>query len=179
VWERAAACCTRARAEPGSNGGADGATEDGSKKWVRADVARTCCGRRVSRRWRVLEPDTMLQAQLTCRAPPQARCSLRPRRVASAAARCSAAAAPPPVRSSTHAVAGGVKLEVLQCAAHDAAAASGKPALCFLHGSSHASWCWAEHFLPHFAAAGYDAYALSMRGHVRAAWRVRVAAWPV
>jgi pimeloyl-ACP methyl ester carboxylesterase len=111
----------------------------------------------------------MLHTQLSY-ASPLARCELRPRRRAAAVVRCSAASAPPPaVRSSTHAVSGGVKLEVLHCAA-DAAVAS-RPALCFLHGSSHASWCWAEHFLPHFAARGYDAYALSMRGHVRVATR--------
>jgi non-heme chloroperoxidase len=28
-----------------------------------------------------------------------------------------------------------------------------------------AAWCWAEHFLPYFAAAGFDAYAASFRGH--------------
>ena len=39
-----------------------------------------------------------------------------------------------------------------------------KPQLIFIHGSFHASWCWAEHCLPHFASAGYPCYALSLRG---------------
>jgi alpha-beta hydrolase superfamily lysophospholipase len=35
----------------------------------------------------------------------------------------------------------------------------------FVHGMSHAAWCWAEHFLPYFAQHGYVSYALSLRGH--------------
>jgi pimeloyl-ACP methyl ester carboxylesterase len=37
--------------------------------------------------------------------------------------------------------------------------------LLFVHGKWHAAWCWAEHFLPYFAAHGYLSYALSLRGH--------------
>jgi|APFre7841882724_1041349.scaffolds.fasta_scaffold01256_8 non-heme chloroperoxidase len=37
--------------------------------------------------------------------------------------------------------------------------------LLFVHGAYVGAWCWAEHFLPHFAAAGFDAYAVSLRGH--------------
>ena len=39
-----------------------------------------------------------------------------------------------------------------------------KPPLLFIHGSFHASWCWAEHYLPHFASLGYHSSALSLRG---------------
>ncbi len=35
----------------------------------------------------------------------------------------------------------------------------------FVHGMWHAAWCWEEHFLDYFARHGYEAYALSMRGH--------------
>jgi pimeloyl-ACP methyl ester carboxylesterase len=35
----------------------------------------------------------------------------------------------------------------------------------FVHGMSHAAWCWAEHFLPYFAQHGYVSHALSLRGH--------------
>lgn len=35
----------------------------------------------------------------------------------------------------------------------------------FVHGMSHAAWCWAEHFLPYFARHGYASHALSLRGH--------------
>ena len=38
------------------------------------------------------------------------------------------------------------------------------PPLLFIHGSFHASWCWAEHFMPYFASLGYPCYALSLRG---------------
>ena len=37
--------------------------------------------------------------------------------------------------------------------------------LLFIHGAYTAAWCWAEHFLPFFAAAGYAAYAVSLSGH--------------
>jgi len=37
--------------------------------------------------------------------------------------------------------------------------------LLFLHGAFAGAWCWDEHFLPWFAGHGYDAYALSFRGH--------------
>ena len=37
--------------------------------------------------------------------------------------------------------------------------------LLFVHGGWHAAWCWDEHFLEFFAAAGYRAIALSLRGH--------------
>ena len=37
--------------------------------------------------------------------------------------------------------------------------------LLFLHGAFVGAWCWAEHFLPHFAEQGFDCYALSFRGH--------------
>lgn len=36
--------------------------------------------------------------------------------------------------------------------------------LLFVHGAWHGAWCW-ENFLPFFAAHGYAAYALSLRGH--------------
>ena len=37
--------------------------------------------------------------------------------------------------------------------------------LLFVHGKWHGAWCWQEHFLPYFAAHGYDCHALSLRGH--------------
>lgn len=39
--------------------------------------------------------------------------------------------------------------------------------LLFVHGANSGAWVWAEHFLPYFAARGYAAYALSLRGHGR------------
>lgn len=37
--------------------------------------------------------------------------------------------------------------------------------LLFVHGKWHGAWCWDEHFLPFFAAHGYDCTAFSLRGH--------------
>jgi pimeloyl-ACP methyl ester carboxylesterase len=37
--------------------------------------------------------------------------------------------------------------------------------LLLLHGAFAGAWVWGEHFLPHFAAAGRPAYAVSFRGH--------------
>lgn len=65
-----------------------------------------------------------------------------------------------------HTLPDGQRLEVLHLPATGAPAATAstpRPAIVFLHGSYHAAWCWREHFLPFFSAAGYDCYALSMR----------------
>ena len=40
-----------------------------------------------------------------------------------------------------------------------------RPPLLFVHGLAHGAWCWTEHFLDYFAENGFDAYALSLRGH--------------
>lgn len=37
--------------------------------------------------------------------------------------------------------------------------------LLFVHGAYTAAWCWEEHFLPYFADAGYNCYAVSLSGH--------------
>lgn len=41
----------------------------------------------------------------------------------------------------------------------------GRPPLLFLHGAYAGAWCWQEHFLPFFAAAGWRCHALSFSGH--------------
>lgn len=43
--------------------------------------------------------------------------------------------------------------------------ATRKPPVLFIHGVAHGAWCYAEHWLPATADAGYPAYALSLRGH--------------
>lgn len=53
-------------------------------------------------------------------------------------------------------------LEVLHCAPQQAR--TNIPPLLFLHGAYTAAWCW-EHYLPWFAAAGFDCHALSLSGH--------------
>ena len=39
------------------------------------------------------------------------------------------------------------------------------PPLLFVHGIAHGAWCFAENWLPAAAAAGFPAYAVSLRGH--------------
>lgn len=39
------------------------------------------------------------------------------------------------------------------------------PPLLFVHGAWHGAWCWDVHFLDFFAANGFEAHALSLRGH--------------
>ena len=46
--------------------------------------------------------------------------------------------------------------------------------LLFVHGAWHGAWCWAEHFLDDFAAHGYAAHALSLRGHGNSEGRARL-----
>jgi len=43
------------------------------------------------------------------------------------------------------------------------------PPLLFVHGGYCDAWCWEPLFLPWFAARGYAAHALSLRGHGRSA----------
>jgi pimeloyl-ACP methyl ester carboxylesterase len=40
-----------------------------------------------------------------------------------------------------------------------------RPPLLFVHGGYCDGWCWVPNFLPWFAAQGYAAHALSLRGH--------------
>jgi non-heme chloroperoxidase len=54
------------------------------------------------------------------------------------------------------------ELEILECRPEVETA---RPALLFVHGAFAGAWVWAEHFLPYFAACGFPAYALSLRGH--------------
>lgn len=56
----------------------------------------------------------------------------------------------------------GMKLELISRAPE---AANGAPPLLFVHGGFHAAWSWDEYFLPWFAARGFEAHALSLRGH--------------
>ena len=37
--------------------------------------------------------------------------------------------------------------------------------LLFIHGAYAGAWCWEEYFLDYFADQGFDAYAVSLRGH--------------
>lgn len=77
------------------------------------------------------------------------------------AARAAASPGASTVTNLRHRLPDGLSLEVLHQAAVPGSAP--RPPLVFIHGSYHAAWCWAEQFLPYFAAAGYNCYALSLR----------------
>jgi hypothetical protein len=62
-----------------------------------------------------------------------------------------------------HVLPSGQQLEVIERKAKKSA---GAPVV-FVHGSSHAAWCWEEHWLDYFAGNGHDAYAISLLGQVR------------
>jgi pimeloyl-ACP methyl ester carboxylesterase len=49
--------------------------------------------------------------------------------------------------------------------------------LLFVHGAWHGAWCWDEYFLPYFAQHGYEAHALSLRGHGKSAGALRWSSW--
>ena len=46
--------------------------------------------------------------------------------------------------------------------------------LLFVHGTGHGAWCWDENFLPYFAAKGFSAHAVSLRGHGRSDGREKL-----
>ena len=46
--------------------------------------------------------------------------------------------------------------------------------LLFVHGAFVGAWCWAEHFLPWFAQLGWEAHAVSLRGHGASAGHERL-----
>jgi pimeloyl-ACP methyl ester carboxylesterase len=51
---------------------------------------------------------------------------------------------------------------------------TGRPPVLMVHGLGHGSWCW-EHWLDGVAAAGYPAYAVSLRGHAGSSGRLGTA----
>ncbi|MFN8276738.1 MAG: alpha/beta hydrolase [Chitinophagales bacterium] len=53
---------------------------------------------------------------------------------------------------------------------------SHKGSLLFLHGMSHAAWCWEWCFVPYFQSLGYHCYTLSYRGHGNS-WGVARRRW--
>ena len=64
------------------------------------------------------------------------------------------------------------RLEILECRPQ---IGSPRPPVLFVHGAYAAAWTWAEHFMPHFAAHGFPAYAVSLRGHGASAGREALA----
>jgi non-heme chloroperoxidase len=56
-------------------------------------------------------------------------------------------------------------LDQLEVLAHTPSGPAKTVPLLFVHGAFTGAWCWDEHFLPFFAEAGYNAYAVSLSGH--------------
>jgi pimeloyl-ACP methyl ester carboxylesterase len=55
-----------------------------------------------------------------------------------------------------------MKLELL----HEGAINTTKDTpILFVHGKWHGAWCWQDYFMPYFTKAGYEVYAISLRGH--------------
>lgn len=55
-----------------------------------------------------------------------------------------------------------MKLELL----HESALNTSKETpILFVHGKWHGAWCWQDYFMPYFRQAGYEVYAVSLRGH--------------
>ena len=67
-----------------------------------------------------------------------------------------------------------MQLEVIS---HTADNACGRPDLLFVHGGFHAAWCWDEYFLPFFQANGWNAHALSFRGHGKSDGAAEISRW--
>lgn len=61
-----------------------------------------------------------------------------------------------------HQLPSGLKMEVISQKGVDQNNELKNPPLVFIHGSYHAAWCWAEHWLPFFSENGFDCYALSL-----------------
>jgi pimeloyl-ACP methyl ester carboxylesterase len=69
-----------------------------------------------------------------------------------------------PVETQQVSLSTGVTAEIMTCNPQASILKEGKPTLVFIHGSFHASWCWAKHFMPFFAQMGYPTAAMSLRG---------------
>lgn len=65
-----------------------------------------------------------------------------------------------------HQLPSGLSMEVIEQKGGGGGKSKRDPPLVFVHGSYHAAWCWAEHWLPFFSGFGYDCYALSLLGQV-------------
>ncbi|MFP4097644.1 MAG: alpha/beta hydrolase [Alphaproteobacteria bacterium] len=52
-----------------------------------------------------------------------------------------------------------------------------RPKLVFVHGICVGGWIWEKYFLPYFARHGYEAYALSLRGHAKSEGKARTFFW--
>lgn len=71
------------------------------------------------------------------------------------------------------------RLEVLTCLPESGGDRAHPAPLLFVHGAFAGAWVWDEHFLPWFAAQGYAAHALSLRGHGASHGHEHIDVWSV
>ncbi|WFT81067.1 alpha/beta fold hydrolase [Methylobacterium sp. CB376] len=67
-----------------------------------------------------------------------------------------------------------MKIEILH---RRPSAVSHNVKIIFVHGISVGAWVWNEHFLPFFADAGFEAHALSLRGHGESDGHENISTW--
>lgn len=67
-----------------------------------------------------------------------------------------------------------MKLELISRIPHTS---KNNSALLFIHGAFHGAWCWDEHYLPYFRDHGWEAHALSLRGHGKSEGVAQIKQW--
>ena len=72
-------------------------------------------------------------------------------------------AAPPVVSRSVAQLSTGLAMEHLRCGPTQEPPATASPFL-LVHGTFHGAWCWEQHWMERFAAAGLESHAVSLRG---------------
>ena len=65
------------------------------------------------------------------------------------------------VTRSTVGLSTGVAMQWLRCGTRSSAST---PPLLLVHGTFHGAWAWEAHWMEHFAAAGLESHAISLRG---------------
>jgi len=68
------------------------------------------------------------------------------------------------VASDVVALATGLQMEAFYRPACTDGPLYGRPPIVFVHGTFHAGWCWAEHWMDYFAQQGLESHAISLRG---------------
>ncbi|KAI6676195.1 hypothetical protein NL676_036991 [Syzygium grande] len=104
---------------------------------------------------------------LSTRAPSRPRAGGKPRAVAAGAGAPKMAVRyelRPGQNRLLHELSSGMCMEVIAQEGADEGGRDLNPPLVFVHGSYHAAWCWAEHWLPFFSGRGFDCFAVSLLG---------------
>ena len=68
------------------------------------------------------------------------------------------------IARSNIALSTGLTMEWLSCRKQISVSSLSPPPVLFVHGTFHGAWCYEAHWMEHFAAAGIDCHAISLRG---------------